>query len=287
MFARTKKCLAGTATAGLSAGAGQCDASAVTSFRGCILSLEWAWLLALPLVAQDFSGWSSDEKVPPPPPFGVSDASGVYARDPEALRRMSDALRQLQNRHGYTIHVVVEPILISETPTERAIRFQNAWLPHGNGLVIVYESDSRDMGMGRWPDFNPADPSDRPLVPANDVIAVLSQVERAIPPDLPAEKHLEALVLGLVDGFTRYFTRQEEPATAERSLRSGLVVVGLACSAVLLAMGVAWQVRRGDRRSTLRFLFPDVGIPERLGAPFGGGTVTSRRFRGNGAAGRP
>lgn len=208
---------------------------------------------------------------------GMRDTSGIFARDPETMRRISDALRKLEEKHGYKIHVVVEPVMIGTSPQETAALLQQHWLPDGNGLVVVYEADTKQAGVSRSVDGGMA--VEKAQVPAFEVVAILTRVLGGMDESLDSAAFLESLVNKLVEEFSAYFERREAPVSATRNLRMIFLITGALCLLGLAAMAVGLFVRNSDRKKKRVFHFPEVDVPERLGAPYGGGSVTSRRFR--------
>jgi len=223
-----------------------------------------------------------DAKLPPAPAFWVRDDSGVYAREPESLRRLSDILRGLEVRHGLKIYLVLEPVLLGQSASGLANELNSAWLPDGEGFVIVYESDTRSIGLGRSFVERPgARGGPGPWLGANDMLMIWTKAAGGIKDEGGAKQYIEALVTALASGFDEYFTRKQTPPPAGRALRTGLFMVGGGVVLALAVMGGFWLTRRSEaERARIRF-FPLLDTQERLGAPFGGGSVSSRRFRGN------
>ncbi|MGC4015431.1 MAG: TPM domain-containing protein [Luteolibacter sp.] len=85
----------------------------------------------------------------PRPAFNVQDDAGLFTRNPEGLRVISDRLRSLEKKHNFRMYVLIESVVIGTTPVDLAARLQQIWLPDGDGVVIVYEVDTRAFGMGR------------------------------------------------------------------------------------------------------------------------------------------
>lgn len=225
--------------------------------------------------AQVLSQSPTDEM--PPPPFGVRDENGVFSRDPDALRRISDAVRKLKEERGFQIYIVVEPVLIGVHAQEWAAQLHEKWLPEGNGLVVIYERDSRQVGVSRnmlenWE-------SDALQVPPYETVAILSRVMGSMDVTLDSTAFLESMITKLVAEFEGFFTRLEAPAVGGRSLRMGLLIAGLVCLTGLAGLGLALVMRGGGKDEEKVMRFPAVDVPERLGAPYGGGSVIARRFR--------
>ena len=213
-----------------------------------------------------------------PPVSGVLDAGGLFQRDAAALERIRGMIRQLQQDHGYRMYVVVEPVLISTTAAELAARLQEAWLPDGNGLVIVFESDSQRLSFGRDLGERPDEGVSAACVPTHETAALLQQAMADTGTSLAPAAYLESLVENLAQGFDGYFKRRAAPAPPGRSLRLALLTVGGLALLALGAITVGALARMQAVAGSLTFRFPGVDQPERLGAPCGG-KVVSRSFR--------
>jgi hypothetical protein len=116
-------------------------------------------------------------------------------------------------------------------------------------------------------------------VPTHETVAILARAREATDPKLAPEAFLEALMGNLVREFDTYFERRKAPVPAGRSLRLALLTVGGLTLLALGAIAVGALVRLPSMAGTRTFRFPRVDRPERLGAPFGGGSVITRRFR--------
>ena len=238
----------------------------------CGLLVAGAWGQALP-------EWLTGKGRPVPPQLGVRDVNGFFSRDSGALKRISGDLLKLEADHGFRIFLMVEPVLIATTAPELAAQLQQLWLPEGNGLVVVYEADSRSLGYGRdvagLPD--PQAPASR--IPTHETAAMLERATVATDQQLAPEAYIEALVGNLVREFDGYFQRRKAPPPADRSLRVGLLVAGGLSLLALGALLVAALARLPGMAGRKVFHFPPVDVPERFGAP-GGAKVVTRPFRG-------
>jgi hypothetical protein len=264
--------------AGLSGAPGTAKAIGVNGWRKRMMVFA-GWVF--PLVAahgQLLTGEvSADGRHPPPPASGVRDENGVFARNSESLGRISDALRRLEESHGFRIHVVVEPVMIGTSPQELAATLEPEWLPDGDGLIVVYEADTMRIGVSRSADGEWT--SATPRVPAYETMSILSKVMREVDREGDSIAILESLVLRLAEGYRGYFERLETPVATTRSLRMVLMISGILCLSGLAVLGIGLVLCGGDRREKTVFRFPAVDVPERLGAPYGGGSVAARRFR--------
>ncbi|MGL4400433.1 MAG: TPM domain-containing protein, partial [Luteolibacter sp.] len=212
------------------------------------------------------------------PTFGVVDESQFFSRNSGAFKRISDQLRKLEADHGHTIYLVVEPVLIGSTAAELAAELRRAWIPDGNGLVIVFEADSRRLGIG-WDLTSRPDPplGNSPQIPSHETSAMLTRARDAIGENLTSESYIETFISNLVGEHTRYFLRRAEPPPPGRSVKMGLLVVGTLSLLGLGGIAVGGLVRHSSITAARRFRFPVVDRPERLGAPCGG-SVTTRSF---------
>lgn len=228
---------------------------------------------------QELPEWLAKSAAAKPPDYGVRDENGFFHHDSGALRRISEQLRKLETDHGFKMYLLVEPVLIATSAPELAARLQQSWLPRGDGLVVVYESDNRSIGFGR--DIGSAAPDEGPasLVPTHETATILIRAREATEESLAPEAYVEALMGNLVREFDQYFQRRKAPIPPGRSLRLALLTVGGLTLLALAAIVVGALVRLPAMARRERFRFSRVDRPERLGAPCGGGSVTTRRFR--------
>jgi hypothetical protein len=243
--------------------------------RLAIFLLALAWLM--PARGQDLPESLADQSVQAPPPFGVLDTAGFFQRNAGALKRISDQIRKLEEDHNYSIYLVVEPVLIASTAPERASELRHAWVPEGNGLVVVFESDSRNLGIGRDVVGNETAAGNRARVPSFETAAILTRALDSTDRNLAPDAYLETLVGKICAEFDAFFKRRDAPAPAARSMKIGMLIAGIFALLGLGAIGLGGLLRHSSMAAVQIFRFPVVDRPERLGAPCGG-SVTSRRF---------
>lgn len=205
------------------------------------------------------------------------DESNFFDRDSGAFKRISDQLRKLEVDHSYKIYLVVEPLLIASTPSELAADLRRAWVPEGNGLVLVFESDSRHLGIGRNLESHPGLESERSRIPAHETSGMLARAAEAVDAKLAPEPYLEALVGNLAREHDEYFKRLTTPPPPERSVKLGLLIAGILALLGLGVIAIGTLARRSSMMAGRSFRFPVVDRPERLGAPCGA-SVTVRKF---------
>lgn len=233
--------------------------------------------MILTVHGQSLRDWLEENADGTPPASGVLDESRILGRDPERVKRIAEMIRKLATNHGYKIYAVVEPVLIGTTAQEQATELRRKWLPDGDGIVIVFESDSRTLGIGQNLVENPDRPEIPKHVPSYETTAIISRALTAVDGKLDAENYLESAVTKLAAEFDAYFIRRSEPPPKERSVRIVLLVVGGIALLCLCLIGAGALVRHSSMARVRSFRFPLVDRPERLGAPCGG-SVTARRF---------
>lgn len=217
--------------------------------------------------------------LPDPPEFGVLDTNGVFSKNSVIMRRISDRIRKLEADHGYRLYLVVEPVFLSSSAQELAARLQQAWLSDVDGLVVVFEADSRRQGFGL--DIEGKDPpsSQFARIPTHEAAAIFQRAMLATDKTQAPEVCVESLIDNLADEFDNYFKRRSAPVPAARSLRFGLLTAGALTLLALGAIGVGSLTRLRSMAGVPTYKFPVIDRPERLGAPSGGGNVTTRRFK--------
>lgn len=246
--------------------------------HGMVAWMVWS-ALTLTGFGQALPEWLSKNGAPKPPDFGVRDENGVFNRNAGAMKRISDQIRKLEADHSFQIYLLVEPVLIATNAPELAAQLQQAWLPEGTGLVVVFESDSRRLGFGRDLEggVDTAYPDNR--LPTHEAAAIVSRATAATDSSLAPQAYVEALIDNLTKECHSYFEKQKAPLPGGRSLRMALLTIGALALLGLAAIVVGALVRLPSMSVAETFRFPVVDRPERLGASCGGGNVTSRRFK--------
>ncbi len=242
-------------------------------FPACVL-----WLCAAGLLA----GQSlPEQQLPAPQSTGLSDESGVLGNGSDAQRRVAEMIRALERERGYRLIVVLERSLISSHPNDMAAQLQQAWLPEGGGLVVVYESDTRELGFGRNLDPGEGMTTGEIGVPSYELVRIITHALGEAEKKEGTEKteiYIETLVTLICGEIDAYFARKEAPVNSGRSLRLAMVTVGALSLLALCGMGLGWLMGRADRSQTETRFFPEIDVPERLGAPYGGGCGGSGSF---------
>jgi hypothetical protein len=215
-----------------------------------------------------------------PPASGISDEQGVFRRNPALLARLSERVQELKSRYGFQIYLVLDSVLVTGSVQELATQLQEEWLPAGNGLVLVFEMDSKSLGFGQGYAQTLEKAAVGNQVPSYETMAILTSVTEQLNRNAEPEQFLESVISKLVDKYTDYFKRKEAPEPEGRTLRLAMIFVGGVAGLALLGLVAAWLLKRADPGSSRKiFVFPDdQEAVERLGAAYGGGQVSSRRF---------
>ena len=240
--------------------------------------LAFVGLLACFVEGQVVPGLYGEDPPPPRPAFNIRDNAGLFIRDPDRLREISDRLRQLEQRHGFHVYVVIEPVVMGSTAVELAARLQQAWLPDGDGFVIVFESDTRSFGLGRDYEVSDAEHSKPAVeVPSFYVADALDRIRTRLDPKLEPPELIDQLTALLTADIGGYLDRRRAPETGGQTLRLAMAAVGVLSALGLLGLGLARLAHLAERRRKRSYRFPPAMVEQRLGAPFGA-KVSSRRF---------
>lgn len=211
------------------------------------------------------------------PVSGVYDSAGFFSRNSEVIERISNRIQKLDQDHGYKIYLVVEPVLLTSSAPEFAALLRQAWVPDGNGMVLVFESDSRKLGVGRDLTSNPVEEKSTTQLPSDQTHFIVERVMNTLDSKSDPIPYLEGLVGKLADEVDSYFLRPMAPPPAQRSVKLGLLIAGGLALLGLVAIAIGSFIRNSSMAKIPCFRFPVVDRPERLGAPCGS-SVTARRF---------
>lgn len=251
----------------------------VNNWRRWLLLMGFWMGSFLCVSGQTFALPESAEQTEAPPADGLVDRAGLGHRNPELVARMREDIRQLRDDHAFRLYIVLESVLVSGNPQLLANSLRRSWVPKGDGLVLVFEMDTRSLGIGQSFEQE-VDPTKAPAgqVPSYETNGILENARAGVDP-ASAETMLATFVTRVTEGYNGYFLRKDAPVSGERSVKMGLIIIGGASALALLGLMAALLVRRSDDRGGGRcFYFPEVQVSERLGAPYGGGEVSSRQF---------
>ncbi|MGJ8634428.1 MAG: hypothetical protein ACSHX7_10970 [Luteolibacter sp.] len=236
--------------------------------------------LVLVLMCGGLSGQHiSEQEFTAAPVTGLQDNENVLGKDSNAQRRVIEMVQQLKHDHDYQIYVVLKRALISTNASHLSSRLQKDWLPDGNGMVIVFESDTNRLGFGRDMDAKDDMTEKSPSVPTYQVLELITQALKDSREDQKegADVYFEKLLTRIVTKLNEYFVAKSDPVGNGRSLRLALATVGALSLLALCGMGLGWIMAKADGKTVKNRIFPKVEQPERLGAPYGA-AVTSHYY---------
>lgn len=249
---------------------------------GWLARLCCVWLAVVPLAAQSFD----EVPLPAEPEGAVLDDGRVFALEPERLAKLEERLARLRQETGFEVKVAIFDTLIGTTLRDQTARLQGGWIGPAKGVVLVFEADSGRFEVG-WEaprELNLEGEPSIPVIPEehlepHEMIEVLGRLREAgVGKDDPADR-----VVGVVERFAseldKVQARRANP-NAKRNLRVVFLGIGLLAGVALMSLLAAAWIRRADRREGEALVFPKVSVGMRLGAPFGGGKIGSRRFGG-------
>jgi uncharacterized membrane protein YgcG len=232
-------------------------------------------------------GFFADFPTTPPASY-VLDEADLFRHDTASLRRISERLAGFDTRHRMPIYLVVYAGLIGTTAAQRAVDLHKAWLGERYGFVLVFDSDSGDLGLGRpfEPDRAVANEAARAAatgrIPSYELLEIMLRVNERMESAADRVQHLDRMTNGIVNEFEACLERLEAPASRAERLRFGLIVVGVIAGIALVALVATRWWSQAEAHAGRAYRFPSVLVGQRLGAPYGGGRVSSRQFRETG-----
>ncbi len=207
----------------------------------------------------------------------VSDPYHVLRHNPELRAELSQAIRALEEKYNFRIRLLIRPVWMGGTVQELAATLQDVWFPKGDGLVMIIETDNRKLGLGVSMRGDPED--DTWIMPTHASADILKLVADRVNYDQPLDQYLRNVVLDMVSEHDSFLAKRLAKPAPAHVLREYLFLLGALSVAGLGAFLVAAWVRLSqikEQHSIRRF--PVVSVPERLGAPYGGGTIATRKF---------
>lgn len=247
--------------------------------------LAWLWCVWLavpPLAAQRFD----EVPLPAEPEGAILDDGRVFVHEPERLEKLEKRLAALRNETGFEVKVAVFDTLIGTTLGDQTARLQGDWIGPAKGVVMVFEADSGRFEIG-WEaprELNPEGSGAIPVIPEeslepHEMIEVLGRLREGDAGAGDPADRVEATINLFARELDKVFARRGQ-SHSKRNLQVVILGVGLLAAVALMSLLAAAWIRRVDRREGDALVFPKVSVGMRLGAPFGGGKIGSRRFGG-------
>lgn len=248
--------------------------------RGIFIALVLLWSSALSVKALD------EEFVPPPAPENcVLDESRVLVRDAGRKEAIASALEALEAKHGFRMYFVLYDSLYGRDLAGRARVLREAWLGERPGMVLVLETDSRTFRIDR-----PAAPQ-KEVAPGTqlempestdlsqmDLSRVVRELEGSLMTAGDGAEFAERLGTGIAGGVSAVLDEQAARPEGATKGRTVLLAIGLIAAAGLVALFVVAGLKPAEAKSLERYVFPKISVGTRLGAPYGGGKISSRSF---------
>ncbi len=251
--------------------------------RAALLFL-WVLLPVAPALAQD----EEEAPLPPAPQNLVLDKARLFARQPESLKKVGAALATLEQKHGYRLYFVIYDSLIGARSLEQqAEALRVKWLGEDPGAVLLLESDSFKWVFAQAPPLQQeGEPGqmvqrDRPTGLGDLDKENLRRTLR--PALLPFENKdraafAETLGPGAAAEIGLMLDKRAASPTGPGRTTMMLLAIGVIAALGLVALLVGAALKSWEARSKERFVFPKVSVGTRLGAPYGGGKVSTREF---------
>lgn len=207
----------------------------------------------------------------------VTDQYHVLRHNPELKAELSEAIRKLEKDYNFRIRLLIRPVWMGGTVQDLAGTLQDAWFPKGDGLVMIIETDNRKLGLGVSMHGDPED--DTWIMPTHASASILKRVADRVNRELPLDEYLRSVVMDMVSEHNAYLAKRMAKPPVSLVMREYLFLLGTLAVAGLGVFMVAAWVRRSQLKEHLSVRrFPFVSVPERLGAPYGGGTIATRKF---------
>lgn len=239
-------------------------------------------LPATPAFAQD----AEEIEIPPAPPNLVLDEARLFARHSERLEAIAGSLAELEKKHNYRLYFAIYDTLIGRTLEEQATALQQKWLGTQPGAVLLLESDSFKWTYGQAApleqEVEPGHkvqrdrPTDLSSIDEQSINRNLDQALLAVAKDRQA--FAETLGTGVAREIGTLLDQRAASSAGPGRSRMVLLSIGLIAALGLVALLVAAALKRVEAKAKERYVFPKVGVGLRLGAPYGGGKISTREF---------
>ena len=248
------------------------------------------WLCVLGLMVAPATAQIPEEMELPVEPSGcVLDDARLFSLEPERLDALSKQVAAVSERTGFEVKVAIFNTLIGVEREELAHALEVEWLTDGPGAVLLIESDGGqwDVAWVAPPVITAMDGGMMPQLldndlPQTDRVLLENRMQDLPPMETGSLDGAERLVTTFLDGIEASIIRPNERAEQGDPIRLIVLGIGLLAAFALATLLLVTLLRRFDRQVKERFVFPDVRVGMRLGAPFGGGKISSRSFAPSG-----
>lgn len=221
----------------------------------------------------------SAEALPPLPTDHILDEAGVFT--PEEEREFAERLQKLERDSGFHIYVATYTYIYGDDANERAMRLGRTWLSNKYGAVVVFDKGantekSSHLGFA----FTQKDAKFLTI----PILRGMMERANAAAGEKKAEPPLKQIMaaceqLRVEFNAVQPFLAESQRLVSQRQWQIlGLVLGVMAACFALLFVAQRFQ-RRSDLKTSEKYLFPDVEIAPRYGAPHAGGVAAQIDFK--------
>ncbi|NIP96786.1 MAG: hypothetical protein GWO24_26455, partial [Akkermansiaceae bacterium] len=227
-------------------------------------------------------------RLPAAPPDHILDAGELFQRHPDRRRAISERLRRLKREHDLPVYLAVYAGILDSSISQRARLIYEKWIgADREGVVVVYNTDTLEReivtpGSGY---AGPAGSGSSSRLPDYQMIPILAELKLTLEGVEDRIVFLDRSMEILADRLDALL-RKPEPRIADRpalKLVAIMLVVGVGLT--LLGFYGNRRLHLAEKKAREQYLFPEVSMSIRLGAPFGGGCQSVVGFSGSGSDG--
>jgi hypothetical protein len=217
------------------------------------------------------------EKVKVAPRAGVIDVGGFLNQQPKIRAQIEQKIAKLKQEHGFKLYLVIEPLLIGVTVPQHANQLRQQWAPDSDGIVVVYESSSRQLAIGF--DLLNTQNINAPVngqIPSHKASAIMNRALNSQDIKTSPDVYLEGLMIFLCTEIDGHFLSLHMKSTPERTIKITSVIIGTIII-LGLAILITWVIiRLTDTSAVQKYRFSSIDCDERLAAPCGTSVTTLR-----------
>lgn len=217
------------------------------------------------------------EEMPAAPADGILDKANVFT--PAQRKVLAAELEAFRKKEQFRIYIVAYTFVYGEDSNQRAQRLGQLWLAKEPGIVIVFDKggkgDSPVIGMAWQQD-------EEILLPNTLMLGILKKAKAAADKEPVREpiKGLTAAVHAFISDFdqVRVIIDAKRSEARARQVKIVLCVLGAMFVSLMLLALVNKHQRNRERKKEEFYLFPEVEMTPRYGAPYGGGVVVQMHY---------
>lgn len=235
-----------------------------------IAPLLQKWLTAVGLLVW-LNGWCLAQPIPPTPANFVFDDGNFFTA--VQLSALEAELKKFSEQTEASVYVFATTLANKDKAFEHAIALARAWLGKRPGLVITYARNRQIQTIGATPEFW------QRYGAGDAAVLIAATAQKLNDPSQQPDEQVLAATHDAVATISEWEKTQRASAHVITQVDAKIAVV---FGALLGALGIlAWLLLRWRGRvqagQAVTFVFPDVPVSPRLGAPFGGGAIAEVR----------